>query len=146
MSSTYVTSSGSGKREPEGASLARDAVDPDRALHGLDEVLDDREAEAGAAHVPRATAVDAVKALEEARQVAGLDAGAGVRHLDVDLVFAGAHADGDGRARGAVLDRVVDQIGEHLLDGAAIGPRDRDVGAEVEREAEALPLGLAAQE
>ena len=55
---------------------------PMRAAHRFDQVLDDREPEAGAAHVARAAAVDAIEALEQAGQVARLDAGTGVGDLD----------------------------------------------------------------
>ena len=48
------------------------------AAVGLDDVLDDRQAEAGAAELARARLVDAVEALGQARQVLGRHADAGV--------------------------------------------------------------------
>ena len=48
----------------------------------LDHVLHEREPQAGAAAFAAARAVDAVEALEEARQVLGGDSRAGVGDLD----------------------------------------------------------------
>ncbi len=52
------------------------------ALHHM---LDDRQAQAGAAGVARAAAVDPVEALGQARQVLAGNADAGVTHLDFAL-------------------------------------------------------------
>ena len=48
----------------ECGSLARCALDGDRASMGEDDVFDDGEAEAGAAHLPAAALINAVEALE----------------------------------------------------------------------------------
>ena len=55
------------------------------ALH---DVLDDRQAQAGAAGVARAAAVDAVEALGEARKVLAVDTGAAVDDLDLAAAVA----------------------------------------------------------
>ena len=89
--------------------------------------LTNREAKAGAAHVARPAAVDAIEALEEARQVAWLDAGAGVGDLDAQGVPFQLCVQADLRARAAILDRVVEQVGEDLLERLAIGARRRQV-------------------
>ena len=60
------------------------ALDRHLAAHGLDHVLDDRQTEAGPTELARATRVDAVEALEDARQVLGGDARAGVGHDEPD--------------------------------------------------------------
>src|SRR5579862_405979 len=107
--------------------MAGRALDADVAAHGLDEVLDDREPESRAAHVARAAAVDAIEALEQTRLMARLDARARVDDLDARArpvalaVVDDARPDGDGRARGAIFHGVVDEVGQHLLEGAAIG-------------------------
>src|SRR5262245_7110097 len=58
----------------EGRALAVLAVDGERAAVAVDDVLDDREPEPGAAECARAPGVDAVEALGEARQVLARDA------------------------------------------------------------------------
>jgi len=69
-----------GKDHPERAALPRLAFDGEPRLVAFEHVLDDGEAEAGAAGLARAAAVDAVEALGEARDVLRLDADAGVGH------------------------------------------------------------------
>ena len=64
------------KVDAEGAAPAEAAVDGDAAAVGLGDVLDDGEAEAGAAELAAARLVDAVEALEEPRQVLARDAAA----------------------------------------------------------------------
>src|SRR5258708_37402109 len=71
------------QRHREGRALAGRALDVEAAAVAVDHVLDDGEAEAGAAQLARARGVDAVEALGEPRQMVGGNA--------VALV-----ADGDG--------------------------------------------------
>src|SRR6185437_493020 len=126
FSARFCGSSGR-EREPKSGAAARDAVDADRPAHRLDEVLDDRETEARPAHVARTSAVDAVEALEQARQVARLDARAGVGDLHAQRVLHPLRAQPDARAGAAVLDGVVEQVGEHLLEPLAVGARRRQL-------------------
>src|SRR3954451_1596826 len=72
-----------------GRALARGARDGDRAAVGLDDRLDDRHAEAGAALRVRL----ACEALEDARERVRVDARAGVADLDDLLVALGAAGD-----------------------------------------------------
>ncbi|EAU64887.1 hypothetical protein STIAU_5392 [Stigmatella aurantiaca DW4/3-1] len=111
------------------------------ALHGAQEVLDDGQAQAGSPHVPAATFVHPVEALEDAGQVLGLDAHA--RVLDAHHaapVLLGPPDVHPPTGRG-VFDGVVEQVEEHLLDGPLIAP-----GAQVRRhmqlQANVLALGL----
>src|SRR5690606_22781243 len=75
-------------------------------------VLDDGQAEAGAAGAGGAAGVDAVEALGEPRQVPGLDADAVVRHAAVAALLVGPPAQADLAAVGAVLHRIEHQVGE----------------------------------
>ena len=87
-------------------------------------MLHDREAEPGAAHLPRAPRVDAVESLEQASEVLLLDAAAVVLDAQAHAwngAFARLGAQGHRGALGAVLHGVVDEVGEHLLERAAIG-------------------------
>src|SRR5437870_3722428 len=64
-----------GQAHPEARSPAHLAFYFHRSVHELDQVLDDGQAEPRAAHLPRSSRIDAVKALEDARLVRRGDAG-----------------------------------------------------------------------
>ena len=72
----------------------------------LHDVLDDAEAEAGAAGVAGARLVDPEEALEDAVEVVLGDAHALVGDGDLDDAVVDAHADADPRVVGRVLDGV----------------------------------------
>ena len=72
----------------ERGALALDGPDPDLAAVRGGDVLDDREAQAGAAGRAVASGVDAVEALEDAVELVGRDADALVGDADVDDVVA----------------------------------------------------------
>ena len=91
---TAVADGGGGRRlarqeDREAAADARGALDGHATAVDLTDVLHDRQTQAGAAEVAAARRVDAVEALEQARQVPPLDAAALVGDLDRDLVVAG---------------------------------------------------------
>ena len=81
---------GQGQLDGERAALARFACDAHAAAERLGQVLDDRQAQAGAAELARAGFVDAVEALEDATLVFWLDADAGVADGDADDGGGGA--------------------------------------------------------
>src|SRR6516165_4281173 len=66
----------------EHRALAGRARDVERAAMAIDDVLDDREAKAGAAHRSRTRGVDAVEAFGEARQLLARDTVAPIVHGD----------------------------------------------------------------
>ena len=74
------------------------------------DVLDDRQAEAGAARVARARGVHPVEPLEHALLLGRRDADALVDHRDLDEVAVRAHPDADVRRLARVRDRVVQQV------------------------------------
>ena len=119
--------------------------DVDPAAHQRDEPLRDGEAEAGAAVAAAGRAVRLDEGLEEARLQLGVDADAGVAHLEADdHRVPGRLVEGhpeDDLARLRELDRVADEVGEDLAQPAGVAPqRVRHVVAD---EAEQLePLGL----
>jgi len=93
------------------------AVDPDRPAHQLDELLADRQAEAGSAIAARRRAVCLDEAGEQRIAHLGRDADAGVGDLDAQLDGAARQramrdAEGD-RPQMGELDRVGDQIEQH---------------------------------
>ncbi len=75
-------------------------------------VLDDGQAQAGAAGVGRAAGVDPVETLGEARDVLGLDARAAVLHRQVRALASRQQRMRISPPSGAVLDRVEHQVGE----------------------------------
>src|SRR2546429_9816624 len=77
---------------------------------GLDDVLDDREAEAAPARC--AGAVGAEEPLEEPWRVLLGNAGAGVAHLEQDASVGGTGLDHSVRAFSGVPDRVLDEVSD----------------------------------
>src|ERR1700712_5668717 len=73
-------------------------------------MLDDGEAEAGAARVATASRIDAVEPLEHALAIFFGNADPLVGHGDLDRSAAGIHADADARAVGRVVDGVRDEV------------------------------------
>src|ERR1039458_259308 len=120
-----------GQREVEGCAGAEFAFGPDAAAVGQDDVLDDGQAEAGAAGLAGACFVDAVEALEDAIEVLGGDAGAEV--LDGEFDFGGniglkqPRADANPAAGFAVLEGVLNEVAEDLVHGVGIG-QDQRIG------------------
>src|SRR2546427_12772722 len=88
--------------EPERAPFSHLAIDADAALVELNRVLHDGEPQPRAAQRPRPALVDPVEALEEARQMLGLDAPARIENAHADGGRGPLHADRD-RARVRVL-------------------------------------------
>ena len=83
-------------------------------------MLGDREAEAGAAQLAAARLVDAIKALEEARQVLSGNAGAVVAHVDLDPPRR-PRAPRLTSLPAGVFDGVVDQTLEDAPEPIAVG-------------------------
>src|SRR5690242_19665843 len=83
------------KIDREDRALPELALDLERGAVAIDDVLDDGEAEPGAAHRARASRVDAVEALGEARNVLPRDALATVAHGDSDMRAAAGPALGE---------------------------------------------------
>ena len=94
---------------------------------GLHNVLDDGEAEAGAAGFARARLVDAVEALEDALQVLGGNAGAEVLNGELDLRGEKARGRTNAFSRFCVFEAVFQEVSEDLMHGVGIG-HDQSVG------------------
>src|SRR3954468_8618146 len=115
---------GAARREmcAEAATRARRAVDLEVRLVAPEHVLGDGEAEAGAARVARAAAIDAVEALGEPWDVFHRDAD--TRIGDAERGAVRAVVPGDGHF--AAGRRVADSVGNEVAEGA----RDLRLGAE----------------
>src|SRR3954454_20855029 len=96
----------------EGGADVQPAGHGDLAAVVADDVLDDREAEAGTAGGAGARRVGPVEPLEDAVQVFAADADALVRHGDFDTVPTMTDTDCDAGVRAAVGDRVLEQVAE----------------------------------
>src|SRR5439155_27273736 len=70
----------------------------DAAAMGLDQVLDDCQAEAGAPFMAGPARVDSIESLEDPRQVIGGDAGAGVADSHDRVVSNALRGDADAAA------------------------------------------------
>src|SRR5580658_3512575 len=115
LKSGYNVRLGGWQLDGEFRAFTQTAVYFDGSAHLFDGVLDDGKAQAGAAQGARSRFVDAVEALEDARQILGRDADAGVSDQDVDLSVPGSHLDLDFTARPVELDGVIKQIDKDLL-------------------------------
>src|SRR6185295_4010354 len=97
--------------------------------------LHDAEAEPDATRTARAARPHLMERLEDVREVARRHAGArvgdGDREPSVARPGRGLH---DDAARLRELDRVVDEVPEHLMDLDAVGLEDRTLGCDVRLE------------
>ena len=114
-----------GRRElqfdPEDATHADRALDSDRAAHQLDQPLGHDQADAGA-FLRAGFLAEAIERLEQLRQLLGRHPRAGIAHADPDRVRRVRLAGHRHRAVGlVVLDRVEQQVDQHLLDAGAVG-------------------------
>ena len=117
-----------GKDDAERAPLSLLALELDASAVALDGPERDGQAEPGASLVARSSAVDAVEALEDPREVGLGDSRALVRDLDHRAgVAAPSDVDGDDRAPWRVLDGVVGQVDEGLAQEEGVG-REPEAG------------------
>src|SRR5581483_11909807 len=116
-----------GQLEPEGRSGGRARPDGDRAAVGLGDRAGDEEPEAGAG-LAGAGRVQALELLEDHVLVLGRDAGPTVADVHHQRAVVDARGDGHGAAGRGVLDRVVDQVDEHLLQARAVAVDGRERG------------------
>src|SRR3954467_3551653 len=102
--------------EAEARALALIRLDPDRPVHPPYELAGDVEAEPGAAPAAGQVRVDAVELVEDPALLARRDAETGVGNAEVDRVVAAPDLELDPAAVRRVLDRVVDEVRQHLPD------------------------------
>jgi len=113
-----------GQKNSCGSSLSRIAGDGDGAADLLDCGFHDGEAEAGSAGGASAGGVGAVEALEDVREIGGMDAFAVVLNGDFDGIALKCGVDFDPRLRRAVLNGVEEEVAED--EGTVVGS-ERDV-------------------
>ena len=127
---------------PQGGThpLAR-ALGLDGTAVELDEVADDREAEAQAAERPRARRVGLPEALEEVGEELGRDAPARVANGQLEVGVHALQPDVDAPALGRELDRVGDEVPHHLLQPFRISPDQLDPRIEAGHDPDVLGRG-----
>src|SRR5439155_21545936 len=103
-----------GQRDREARALTGLGVDLEAAVHALDELAADVEPQAAAAHAAGLLRVEAVELLEDPLALGARDPQPLVRDLDEALAVLRVEPNLDLAALRRVLDRVVDQIDEHL--------------------------------
>ena len=95
-------------------------------VHGapvqLDDVADDREAEAQAAVRPPGRGVALPEALEDVWEEGGRDALARVAHRELDVRVGGRELHLDAPVLGRELDRVREEVPRHLLEALRVAP------------------------
>ena len=96
-------------------SFAQSAVHFDVSAHLFYRMLDNGKSQAGAAHGSRSCLVDTIEAFEDARQVLGWNADAGVSDQDVDLSILGSDFDLHFTVGAVELYSVVEQVDEDLF-------------------------------
>src|SRR5262249_47575036 len=92
----------------------------DVAAHSADQLVADVEAEPGAADATGHVRVDAVELLEDAALLVDGDAEAFVADVEDHVALVRLDPDIDHAAVGRVLDRVLDEVDEHLPDLVAV--------------------------
>lgn len=109
------------QREDKFCPHAFRADDIDMFFMGLNDLLHDSETEPGAFLVFSAGAICLVEAFPDFFQAVLRDADTGIFDGNENFFAPLGGLDGDGRIRVAELDRVVNEVVEHLLDFAHVG-------------------------
>ncbi len=111
---------GKQKLDPERAALADGARHADFAAHDLRQQARDGEAEAGAGGAPVVRSARALERQENALQIVGVNADAGVGHDEFGDLVAIAHLQRH-RSRIGELDRVRQEIDQDLAQAVLVG-------------------------
>src|SRR3990172_7065545 len=151
---------GKGEAEDDTAATGGPVLGPDVPLVGLNDAFTDGQPEPGARGAAAAPTLGAPEAFEDALELFGRDANAlildgddhrAARHTggrnQAGLIGAGeAGADTNAGAGRAVLERIVDEVVEHLLDAGGIDQNRRDARGEGNVDRVAAEQGLQAVE
>ena len=122
-----------GNRKRERRAARRRALDPDATAVRLDDALGDRKAEPGAETSSPGCLPESVK---DTRQVIRGDTRARIRNSEDDLVIPRRRTDRDATASLRELDRVADQVLEHLKESIPIPPDSGKITVHVDSKLE----------
>src|ERR1700691_1709752 len=109
-----------GKFQKKAAAAARSAVNFDCDPVRTADRAHDREPKAGASIFTGTRRVDAIKAIENVRQRGSRDADAAIADLKNAVIVTLLRAQPHHAAAGRELDRIVEQIDDHLLEPATV--------------------------
>ena len=127
----------------EGAALVVAVVGTDGAVVHVDNHLAEVQADARAVDMQAAGVATLIEAVEDVLQVVAVEPHAVVGHLECGLLAVGGQADVDGSAVVAVLEGVGEQVGNDLVELAAVDPHGQLVETLVgEGEADVALLGV----
>src|SRR5260370_8037365 len=121
-------------REMERRTMTNRAFDPDLAAMHLNDLLNDREAQAGPGYRLGRAASDPPEALEDMLDLVRGDAQAGVGHADECKPAVRTGRKGHSPAVRRVLDRVVDQVCHDLDEPVAVAGDDGQSRIEIRLE------------
>ena len=127
--------------EPEPRALAQFALQVDLAAVQLDQPLDQRQAQPGAAEFARRRAVDLHEPLEDPVALRLVDADAGVGDRDPHAVVGQVRFDADAAALGRELDGVRDQVADDRVDLFLVGAEGPQLRVAVDLQLDAALLG-----
>src|SRR6266849_3483700 len=106
--------------EVERRTVTDSALDPDLAAMHLDDLLNDREAQAGPGYRLGGAAADPPEAFEDMLDLVRRDAQPGVGDADERKTAVGAGRQRHRPAIGRVLDRIVDEVAQDLDETVAV--------------------------
>src|SRR6266540_2358959 len=131
--------SGGGQREGERCALPRPRrIRPHAATHRLDKRLGDRQTDARTAQRSAARLVDAVEALEHARQVFRRNADTAVQHTELDSAADRTHREVHVARCWRIAQRVAEHVAEDLDGAIGVGPYVGHTGRNVRAERQPL--------
>src|SRR5687767_299307 len=118
------------QREVERRALAFPAFRPDAAPVELDKLFADSQTQARPVRLLGQRIVEALKGLEQTREVGRGDADPGIGHGDVERFRLAPHLDEHAAGRGE-LDGIRHEVQQHLLDPGAVGIDGRQIDRHV---------------
>ena len=134
--------------DPERRAVAGGALDHDRAAHALDDLVGNRQTQAGAAEFPRRRDVGLLEFQKDARLILQRDADAGIVHGDRYTFWLRRRLDDDRHAAALrELDRIAGEVEQHLAEPRRVADHPRrqplvDIAADFE----AFGLGARTKE
>ena len=104
------------QRDGEEAAFSRSAVNAHLATVGLNNVLDDRQPQAGTTLLAAAGFVDPIESFEQTRQMLAINAAAEITHGDLDSGRPGMNRQLHFAPLVAVLDGIIYEVDQRLFE------------------------------
>jgi len=126
------------EQDMDGGAASEFALCFDPTAVQLGDVFDDGKPETSAAQLATARLIDAIKSLEDARQVLFPDADAGVAHSQRQPAVKSPRAKPNLRALTRIFHRIIEKVVENLLQTHFIRADNRDIRCKVDNYAQIL--------